>query len=396
MASQAEKTPESVEETQQVSEQVESKKDEVVIEKSEEKVESSSSSSSSSSEVAAEAKEPEAKEEKKEEETQVEEDFGDDDSSSGEETSFNEIIQSYVLAGLKSLNLCTVPTEKKKAFDGDLSLKGVAKAISEGKVKNIITIVGAGISVAAGIPDFRSPGTGLYSKLEEYNLPYPEAIFTLNYFKKHPEPFCLLAKNLYPENFNPTFAHYFIRLLNDKGILLRNFTQNIDMLDHIAGLPAEKIVEAHGSFAKAHCVECSREFSPNFVKDKIFADEIPRCECGSLVKPDIVFFGESLPERFFHQMKQDFPQCDLLIVIGTSLKVFPFASLPTLVGAEVPRVLVNREYVGHGMFDWTSSRLRDVGVIGDIEDSIKQLAELLGWTAEVEALIAKGPVSIAH
>lgn len=149
MDGQAEKTVESVEETQQqVSEPVEIKKEETVVEKSEEKVESSSSSSS---EVVEAAKEPEAQKKKQDEEKPVEEDFGDDDSSSGEETSFNgafffffvcvdvlifqlkEIIQSYVLAGLKSLNLFGEPKEKKKAFDGDLSLKGVAKAITEGK-----------------------------------------------------------------------------------------------------------------------------------------------------------------------------------------------------------------------------------------------------------------------
>lgn len=81
--------------------------------------------------------------------------------------------------------------------------------------------------LAAGIPDFRSPSSGLYSKLRDFDLPYPEAIFQLDYFQKHPEPFFALAKELYPKTYKPTPCHYFIRLLHEKGLLLRHYTQNV-------------------------------------------------------------------------------------------------------------------------------------------------------------------------
>lgn len=83
------------------------------------------------------------------------------------------------------------------------------------------------IITAAGIPDFRSPTSGLYNQLRGFDLPYPEAVFELEYFKKHPEPFFALAKELYPKSYKPTPCHYFIRLLHDKGLLLRHYTQNV-------------------------------------------------------------------------------------------------------------------------------------------------------------------------
>lgn len=100
-------------------------------------------------------------------------------------------------------------------------LRGVADRIREGRARRIVVMCGAGASVSAGIPDFRTPGSGLYSQLERFNLPTPEAIFDIDYFRRDPRPFYLLAKELFPGNFAPTPAHSFMKLLHDKGLLLR-------------------------------------------------------------------------------------------------------------------------------------------------------------------------------
>ena len=285
-----------------------------------------------------------------------------------------------------------------------LDLEGVADYIKTGKAKNIIVMTGAGISVSAGIPDFRTPGTGLYYNVQKYNLDYPEQVFDIDYFRENPKPFYEVAKGIYPGQFHPTKTHYFVRLLAQHDILLRNFTQNIDTLEQIAGIPDEKLVFAHGSFASAHCIECEKEYSCEEVRKKIFNDEIVKCpECGGYIKPDITFFGESLPRRFFECMI-DFSKCDLLIVIGTSLVVKPFASLIGYVDEDVPRLLINMEKVGSKgeppkdpdeletyknsslfAFDDPDNK-RDIFYKGNSDEAVEKLTDLLGWRLELEEM----------
>ncbi|KAL3135315.1 hypothetical protein ABBQ32_007510 [Trebouxia sp. C0010 RCD-2024] len=295
-------------------------------------------------------------------------------------------------------------------------LKGIAERIRSGKAKRILCMCGAGISVSAGIPDFRTPGTGLYSNLQKFDLPYPEAVFEINYFKRNPAPFFMLAKELFPGTFQPTPAHFFMKMLHDKGLLLRCFTQNIDSLENQAGLPKEDIVAAHGNFDSAHCVRCRKEHSLEHVRAAVSQGKT-RCDCTScegLVKPDIVFFGESLPSRFFQQKAADFPQADLLIVMGTSLTVQPFASLIDKVKAGVPRVLINREKVGeadpevakarahHGLgghgFNFGDGNNRDVFYQGDCDAGVEELCSLLGWSDDLHQLIRQShnPEHEAH
>lgn len=89
----------------------------------------------------------------------------------------------------------------------------------------------------------RTPGTGLYSNLEKYSLPYPEAVFDVGFYRKKPQPFCTLAKELWPGlHHSPTLTHSFLKLLSSKGLLLRNYSQNIDGLEFLAGIPAEELV----------------------------------------------------------------------------------------------------------------------------------------------------------
>ncbi|XP_044290846.1 NAD-dependent protein deacetylase sirtuin-2 isoform X1 [Varanus komodoensis] len=300
-------------------------------------------------------------------------------------------------------------SEKPEKVLDELTLEGVSKFMLSDKCKKVICMVGAGISTAAGIPDLRSPGTGIYANLQQYNLPYPEAIFDISYFRQHPEPFFALARELYPGFFKPTICHYFIRLLKEKGLLLRCYTQNIDTLERVAGLDEEDLVEAHGTFFTSHCIRstCRKTYSLDWMKEKFFSGLVPKCEkCQGVVKPDIVFFGESLPSRFFSLMQSDFRETDLLIIMGTSLQVQPFASLVSRVSQNTPRLLINKEKTGEsdpvlslmgfgcGMNFDSEKAYRDVAWLGDCEEGCLALAELLGWKKELEELVKKEHAAI--
>lgn len=174
-----------------------------------------------------------------------------------------------------------------------------------------------------------------------------------------------------------------MRLLSEKGLLLKLFTQNIDCLEREAGIPENKIIEAHGSFAHQRCIECKTTYPEGLMKEAVYNCEVPYClvpQCNGLVKPDIVFFGEQLPEEF--HLNKALPNiADLCIVIGTSLQVHPFASLPGFCSRGVPRVLINSEQVGT-----LGSRADDVLLLGDCDSGVRHLASALGWIEELEAL----------
>ncbi|KAL2210064.1 NAD-dependent deacetylase sirtuin-2 [Sarocladium strictum] len=264
---------------------------------------------------------------------------------------------------------------------GARNIDAVAEYIKSGKAKRIVVLTGAGISTAAGIPDFRSPKTGLYSNLARLNLPHAEAVFDIDYFRQNPDPFYILANELYPGKFHPTISHAFISLLAKKGLLQMLFTQNIDCLERRAGVPEEKIVEAHGSFAMQRCIECKTEFPDDLMKEHVFGRKVPRCMedgCDGLVKPDIVFFGEPLPKRFDNNAVVT-QLADLVLIIGTSLSVYPFAGLPEMATPGRPRVLFNMERVGK-----IGTRPDDVLQLGACDDGIKELASKLGWEKELD------------
>lgn len=294
----------------------------------------------------------------------------------------------------------------------ELTPSGIAEYIKSGNCTSIIAMIGAGISTSAGIPDFRSPGSGIYANLAQYNLPYPEAVFDIGFFVKNPKPFYHLAKQLIPENLVPTPAHSFLRLLHDKGLLLRVYSQNIDNLESLAGIPGGKLVQAHGSFHTSHCIKssCRKEYSYEWLKSKILSNEegsdtdsinVPKCDvCGSTVKPDIVFFGERLPDRFFFLSEGDFPKADLLIIIGTSLTVQPFASLVQLVPKSVPRLAINLTkfkkptklelLMGAGKYAFnhdSKDNKRDVFMQGTCDEKCEELVELLGWSDDLKKIV---------
>ncbi|GMG56239.1 unnamed protein product [Ambrosiozyma monospora] len=269
----------------------------------------------------------------------------------------------------------------------DKKLEKIAEVLKK-EGSTVTFFVGAGISTNCGIPDFRSPKTGLYANLQRLNLPYPEAVFDIEYFKKSPKAFYTLADELFPGKFLPSIFHYFIKLCQDKGKLRRCYSQNIDTLERIAGVEDDKIVEAHGSFANSHCITCKAEMETKVLR-KLMKTGIPKCPvCKGYVKPDIVFFGEGLPSKFFDLWDED---CDteknLAIVAGTSLAVFPFANLPHEINKNCKRVLINREKCGTFL---DSPRKTDIILLEDCDKIAEKLVDLLGWKTELDALIAKG------
>ncbi|KAK0051010.1 NAD-dependent protein deacetylase sirtuin-1-like isoform X1 [Biomphalaria pfeifferi] len=270
------------------------------------------------------------------------------------------------------ISIVSEPPKRKKLTDIN-TLDDVLRLLRNSK--KIMVLTGAGVSVSCGIPDFRSRD-GVYARLAKDfpNLPDPQAMFDIHFFRSDPRPFFKFAKEIYPGQFRPSLCHYFIKLLEEKGKLLRNYTQNIDTLEQVAGI--QNVIQCHGSFATASCTVCGYKVESDAIQEDIFNQVIPHCpRCSpavhnAVMKPDIVFFGESLPEHFHNQMAADKDECDLLIVIGSSLKVRPVALIPNSLPAHVPQILINRERLHHFNFD--------VELLGNCDGIMAELCRRLG------------------
>ncbi|KAI8805484.1 DHS-like NAD/FAD-binding domain-containing protein [Cladochytrium replicatum] len=242
------------------------------------------------------------------------------------------------------------------------------------KSKNILVLTGAGVSVSCGIPDFRSQN-GIYAKLgDRFDLDDPQQMFDIEFFRDQPEIFYSFAREIYPSNFKPSPSHYFIKLLEQKGKLLRNYTQNIDTLEQSAEI--EKVLNCHGSFASAACIQCGHKAPGHHIKDDIFAQRVPRCpKCkneSGVMKPDIVFFGEKLCDSVERAFAVDREKVDLLVVIGSSLKVSPVAEMKDRIPRHVPQVLINLEVLKN-MSGF------DVVLCGYCDTIVEQLCRDLQW-----------------
>ncbi|KAI1826985.1 SIR2-domain-containing protein [Xylaria intraflava] len=288
------------------------------------------------------------------------------------------------------------------------------------KSRNIIVLTGAGISTSLGIPDFRSKETGLYAKLAELGLGVndPQEVFSIDTFRENPKIFYTIAKDILPatKKFSPT--HAFIAMLQNRGKLLTNYSQNIDNIEANAGILPEKLVQCHGSFATATCQTCKHHVPGSAIFDDIKAGIIPRCDkCntvakpkgngslkrkrsgngaaskrsrrnfddddddadgrydipeGGIMKPDITFFGEPLPGEFSKRLvKHDRNLVDLVIVIGTSLKVAPVSEVVPFLPTNIPQICITRDPIGHVNFD--------IDLLGDCDVVVTELCRRLGW-----------------
>ena len=238
------------------------------------------------------------------------------------------------------------------------------------RASRIVVLMGAGASTG---PDFRSVG-GLYDTIEKEGvLEDPYQVFDSQFFNEDPSVFWSHAYLIFPSE-HPVYsaAHYFVESLEKRGKLLRLYTQNVDSLEK--GIPDNKLRCVHGSWCKNYCTCCHKEYSIEDVRPAINARTVPRCiMCGSVIRPGIVFYGQPT-ELNEQEAYEDADQCDLLIVIGTSLQVAPISELPTLM-SRVPSILINREPV---------SCKFNAELLGDCTDVIYTLEHKLGWEKPVD------------
>jgi NAD-dependent deacetylase len=194
--------------------------------------------------------------------------------------------------------------------------------------RTIVALTGAGISTAAGVPDFRGP-QGIYVT-RRYD---PEKTFDIRAFRSDPGPFFEFTRDLLAvlDSLEPTFTHCFLAELEQQGKLDRLITQNIDALHERAG--SRRVIAVHGGYWTSHCLGCRAAFSLDQVKELLAKMEIPRCECGEVVKPDVVFFGEAV--HGLDDAVAAVANADLLLVLGSSLTVYPVAMLPQMALCEV-------------------------------------------------------------
>ena len=262
-----------------------------------------------------------------------------------------------------------------KALDTDpLTFDTLIDGMKLRKYNRIVFLTGAGISVAAGIPDFRTPGSGLYAKVEAMGLSKPEAIFSIDHFRESPETFYTLAGSLMFHDAKPVKAHKFIKKVAEEGLLLKCMTQNIDGLELDAGLAPSHLIQAHGHMRSARCCDCSAAVEIATFHAHIHQQKVLRCSvvgCSGFVKPDVTFFGEALPESFGRDVYL-VRRADLVIVMGTSLSVHPFANVLSLVSLSTPIVLINMENPG-------IIRPNFLFMPGSIEDGVQKICDALNW-----------------
>lgn len=272
--------------------------------------------------------------------------------------------------------------------------------------QKILVITGAGISTSLGIPDFRS-SQGFYSRISQLGLDDPQDVFDLQMFHLFPSNFYSIAHMILPPDHVCAPLHKFIRLLQDKGKLLRNYTQNIDNLEANAGILQAKMIQCHGSFAFATCVTCGYQVKGETLYPVMRSREIPYCpKCNSkrkklmnsdnvvmeesygVMKPNITFFGEALPRLFHDHIARDLLECDFLISIGTSLKVAPVADIVDKLPDNIPQLLINKDPIGHCNFD--------VSLLGYCDDVVAYLCDRLGQQWEIDHPDYKSLVGDGH
>ena len=262
------------------------------------------------------------------------------------------------------------------------------------KFKKIVFLVGAGISTSAGIPDFRSEH-GLFNMLKEkYKLDSPKTFFDIDYFYKNPKSFYEFSKEFYSKKYEPTLFHYFMSFINHKKLLYYIFTQNIDNLESQLNIEKEKIIFAHGNLFEASCPKCGEKINFSNYLEHVMNSKIKYCDkCGSPVKSDVVFYGESLTDEFFEK-SYDVLNADLVFIAGTSLEVPPFSLLAyghtnkNSFRVVINKIRVGKKYIPRGL-DYEDHNSKDIMLVGECDEIVKNLIRDLEWEKEFNEYLDK-------
>ncbi len=203
------------------------------------------------------------------------------------------------------------------------------------RARHAVALSGAGISTPSGIPDFRSPGSGLWEHAD------PMEVASIQALRRNPAAFYRWIEPLIGvmNNAQPNAAHYAMADLETAAILKAIITQNIDGLHQRAG--SRNVFEVHGHIRTMTCLDCFRNTLIQEALDMVDLAEIPRCQvCGGVLKPDTILFGEQLPANVIIGAMEQIRQADLILVVGSSLMVMPVAKMPALVRSHGGEVII--------------------------------------------------------
>ena len=281
---------------------------------------------------------------------------------------------------------------------------------------SIVVLTGAGISTSVGIPDFRS-NIGLYTLLENNGFERPEEILQLETLHQDPDLlYRVLAYMAPPDDLKPSPTHAFIKLLQDKGKLLTNYTQNIDGLEEATGIKASKLVQCHGTLSPGRCMTCGHRYNAKRYipmvrqggrigaprcghccdpttglprrrmkrqatyreqkRKRAWADSSDEDEAqnAGIIRPSMVLYGEALND-FELRLEEDRTKVDLLLIIGTSLAVRPVSDILTKIPADVPQIFISKE-------PCQTDRIRpDIELRGLCDTVVEELARKAGWSS---------------
>ena len=255
----------------------------------------------------------------------------------------------------------------------------IVDGLKNNQFRKILFITGAGISTAAGIPDFRSKDGCFAQVQKKYLLSYPEELFQISSFKSNPYPFYDFCKGFNIDHCKPTKTHLFMGYLCKKNIVNKIYTQNVDGLELKAGVPIDKMVFAHGKITEAGCPICKRTYDINILRDEyVMKDKIMYCTlCKTPIKPKVIFYGEALPISFLWNFVF-IAGCDLAFIMGSSLRVYPFNQLPNRLSSGAWRVFVNKETVDD-IFKFDDVYSKDLFLQGYTDEIIEKLIKDVGW-----------------